>query len=202
MARPARVGDSILNTIGDTPLVRIRKMNPEPGVVIFAKLEGFNPMGSVKERIALRIVEEGERRGELRPGMTLLESSSGNTGIGLALVGAAKGYPVVVTMAQKVSVERRQILRALGAEDLAPLDRHLLRHGDHHRIALRGAHEREAYPGVPARGLEKGHAGPELAPSLPLLDDPQGDPLLDAPHGVEPLELGEDHHSRLRVHFP
>jgi cysteine synthase len=107
--------DSILETIGNTPLVRIRRMSPMPDVEILAKVEGFNPMGSVKERIALRIVEEGERRGELRPGMTLLESSSGNTGIGLALVGAVKGYPVVVTMARRVSVERRQILHALGA---------------------------------------------------------------------------------------
>jgi len=85
-------------------------------VRLWAKVEGFNPMGSVKERIALRIVEEAERRGTLRPGMTLLESSSGNTGIGLAMIGAVKGYPVLITMAQKVSVERRQILRALGAE--------------------------------------------------------------------------------------
>jgi cysteine synthase B len=108
--------DSILETIGNTPLVRVRRMCPEPGVVLYAKIEGFNPMGSVKERIALRIVEEAERRGDLKRGMTLLESSSGNTGIGLAIVGAVKGYPVVVTMAQKVSVERRQILRALGAE--------------------------------------------------------------------------------------
>ena len=113
---PPRVCESILETIGNTPLVRIRRMNPEPDAVILAKLEGFNPMGSVKERIALRIVEEAERRGELKPGMTLLESSSGNTGIGLAMVGSVKGYPVVITMAQKVSVERRQILRALGAE--------------------------------------------------------------------------------------
>ena len=116
MDRSVRALDSILEAIGETPLVRIRRMNPEPEVTIFAKLEGWNPMGSVKERIALRIVEEAERRGELRRGMTLLESSSGNTGIGLAMVGAVKGYPVVVTMAQKVSVERRQILRALGAE--------------------------------------------------------------------------------------
>ncbi|MBI1951867.1 MAG: cysteine synthase family protein [Acidobacteria bacterium] len=116
MEPPPRACDSILETIGNTPLVRIRRINPEPGVVIHAKLEGFNPMGSVKERIALRIVEEAERRGDLRPGMTLLESSSGNTGIGLAMVGSVKGYPVVITMAQKVSVERRQILRALGAE--------------------------------------------------------------------------------------
>ena len=113
---PPRVCESILETVGNTPLVRIRRMNPEPNAVILAKLEGFNPMGSVKERIALRIVEEAERRGELKPGMTLLESSSGNTGIGLAMVGSVKGYPVVITMAQKVSVERRQILRALGAE--------------------------------------------------------------------------------------
>ena len=113
---PPRVCESILETIGNTPLVRIRRMNPEPNAVILAKLEGFNPMGSVKERIALRIVEEAERRGDLKPGMTLLESSSGNTGIGLAMVGSVKGYPVVITMAQKVSVERRQILRALGAE--------------------------------------------------------------------------------------
>ncbi|MFQ5877624.1 MAG: PLP-dependent cysteine synthase family protein [Acidobacteriota bacterium] len=116
MDRASRVIESILDTIGDTPLVRIRRMNPEPGVTLYAKLEGFNPMGSVKERIALRIVEEAERRGELKPGMVLLESSSGNTGIGVAMVGAVKGYPVVITMAQKVSVERRQILRALGAE--------------------------------------------------------------------------------------
>jgi cysteine synthase len=107
--------DSILDTVGRTPLVLLRRLNPHPGVRVWAKLEGFNPMGSVKERIALRIVEEAERQGALRPGMTLLESSSGNTGIGLAMVGAVKGYPVVITMAQKVSRERRQILHALGA---------------------------------------------------------------------------------------
>ncbi len=83
--------DSILGVVGCTPLVRIRRMNPEPGTSIVAKLEGFNPLGSVKERIALRIVEQAERRGILNPGMTLLESSSGNTGIGLARVGAVKG---------------------------------------------------------------------------------------------------------------
>lgn len=116
MTEPRAASDSILETVGNTPLVRIRRMNPEPGVTLYAKLEGFNPMGSVKERIALRIVEEAEKRGALRPGMTILESSSGNTGIGLAMVGAVKGYPVVIAMARKVSVERRQILRALGAE--------------------------------------------------------------------------------------
>src|SRR5262245_11859101 len=107
--------DSILGTIGRTPLVLLRRLHPHPDVRVWAKLEGFNPMGSVKERIALRIVEEAERTGALRDGMTLLESSSGNTGIGLAMVGAVKGYPVVIVMAQKVSRERRQILHALGA---------------------------------------------------------------------------------------
>jgi cysteine synthase len=108
--------DSILGTIGDTPLVLLGRLNRVPGARVWAKLEGFNPMGSVKERIALHIVEEGERRGDLRAGMTLLESSSGNTGIGLAMVGAVKGYRVVITMPRKVSVERRRILHALGAE--------------------------------------------------------------------------------------
>jgi cysteine synthase len=107
--------DSILGAVGGTPLILLKRLNPHPEVRVWAKLEGFNPMGSVKERIALRIVEEGERRGTLRPGMTLLESSSGNTGIGLAMVGAVKGYAVVITMARKVSRERRQILEALGA---------------------------------------------------------------------------------------
>ena len=116
MSSGLRAFDSVLECVGGTPLVRIRRMNPESGVTLYAKLEGDNPMGSVKERIALKIVEAAEERGELKPGMTLLESSSGNTGIGLAMVGAVKGYPVVITMAQKVSVERRQLLRALGAE--------------------------------------------------------------------------------------
>jgi cysteine synthase len=107
---------SICETVGQTPLVRIRRMWTRPGVEILAKLEGFNPMGSVKDRIAVWMVERAERSGELKPGMTLVESSSGNTGIGLAMVGAAKGYPVLITMAKKVSVERRQIMRALGAE--------------------------------------------------------------------------------------
>jgi cysteine synthase len=115
MNRAPRVCDSILDAIGRTPLVRLRRLLPDSEVTLFAKIEGLNPLGSVKERIALRIVEEAEKRGDLRPGMTLLESSSGNTGIGLAMVGAVKGYPVVITMARKVTVERRQMLHALGA---------------------------------------------------------------------------------------
>jgi cysteine synthase len=108
--------ENVLQTIGNTPLVRIQKIWKNPAVEIWAKLEGQNPMGSVKERPALYIVEAGEKDGSLRHGMTILESSSGNTGIGLALVGAVKGYPVTIVMPQKVSMERRKILHALGAE--------------------------------------------------------------------------------------
>lgn len=108
--------NNVLDTIGNTPLVRIQKIWQHPSIQIWAKLEGQNPMGSVKERPALYIVEAGEKDGGLRRGMTILESSSGNTGIGLALVGAVKGYPVTIVMPQKVSVERRKVLRALGAE--------------------------------------------------------------------------------------
>jgi len=113
-----RVRESILETVGATPLVRIRRLNPHRarGVEILAKLEGLNPLGSVKERIALAMVEAAEREGRLHPGMTVVESSSGNTGIGLAMVCAVKGYPLLVTMSEKASLERRKILRALGAE--------------------------------------------------------------------------------------
>lgn len=108
--------DNILQTIGNTPLVRIRRIWSDPRVEIWAKLEGQNPVGSVKERPALYMVEAAEKDGTLKPGMTILESSSGNTGIGLALVGAVKGYPVTIVMPQKVSIERRKVLKALGAE--------------------------------------------------------------------------------------
>jgi cysteine synthase A len=106
--------ESILDTIGRTPVVRIRRLAP-PGVRLFVKVEGANPLGSVKDRLALGIIEDAERRGELRPGQTVIEATSGNTGIGLAMVCAAKGYPLVVTMAENFSVERRKIMRFLGA---------------------------------------------------------------------------------------
>ena len=108
--------ENILETIGRTPLVRINRIWQHPSVTIWAKIEGANPMGSVKERPALFIVEGAERDGTLKKGMTILESSSGNTGIGLALVGCVKGYPVTIVMPQKVSIERRKLLKALGAE--------------------------------------------------------------------------------------
>ena len=106
--------DNILDTIGNTPLVRLGKLAPQ-GVNLYGKVESFNPMGSVKDRIALSIIERAEQSGELRPGQTVIEATSGNTGIGLAMVCARKGYPLVVTMAENFSVERRKLLRFLGA---------------------------------------------------------------------------------------
>jgi cysteine synthase len=107
--------DSILDTIGNTPLVRLQRLAP-PGVNLYVKVEAFNPMGSVKDRMARAIIEDAERRGALRPGQTVVEATSGNTGIGLAMVCAQKGYPLVVTMAENFSVERRKLLRFLGAQ--------------------------------------------------------------------------------------
>lgn len=106
--------DSILGTIGDTPLVKLRKLAPA-GVNVYVKLESFNPMGSVKDRMALAVIEAAERSGELRPGQTVIEATSGNTGIGLAMVCAERGYPLVIVMAENFSLERRKMLRFLGA---------------------------------------------------------------------------------------
>ncbi|MBS1124072.1 MAG: cysK, partial [Deltaproteobacteria bacterium] len=107
--------ESILETIGRTPVVRIRKLAP-PHVNLFVKVEAFNPMGSIKDRLALGVIEDAERTGRLRPGQTVIEATSGNTGIGLAMVCAQKGYPLVVTMAENFSVERRKMMRFLGAK--------------------------------------------------------------------------------------
>ncbi|NDW01503.1 cysteine synthase A [Yangia sp. PrR002] len=106
---------SILETIGNTPIVRINRLAPE-GVELYVKLEAFNPMSSVKDRLALGIIEAAERDGSLKPGQTVIEATSGNTGIGLAMVCAAKGYPLVVTMAESFSIERRKLMRFLGAK--------------------------------------------------------------------------------------
>src|SRR6478672_655091 len=107
--------ESILETVGDTPTIRINNLAPA-GVTIFVKAEFFNPASSVKDRLALNIIEEAERSGALRPGQTVVEATSGNTGIGLAMVCAQKGYPLVVTMADSFSVERRKLMRMLGAK--------------------------------------------------------------------------------------
>jgi cysteine synthase A len=105
----------ILETVGNTPVVRINRLTPQ-GVNLFVKIEAFNPLGSVKDRLALGVIEAAEKSGELKPGQTVIEATSGNTGIGLAMVCAAKGYPLVVTMAEPFSVERRKLMRFLGAK--------------------------------------------------------------------------------------
>jgi len=107
--------ENILETIGRTPAVKINRLAPE-GIRLYVKAESFNPMSSVKDRLALGVIEDAEKSGALKPGQTVVEATSGNTGIGLAMVCAAKGYPLVVTMAESFSVERRKILRFLGAK--------------------------------------------------------------------------------------
>jgi cysteine synthase B len=108
--------ESVLDTIGDTPMVDVSRLSPNPHVRIVAKLEGQNPAGSVKDRIALAMVEEAEKDGRLSPGQTILEPSSGNTGIALAMIARLKGYPLKVVLPENVSVERRQLLEVFGAE--------------------------------------------------------------------------------------
>jgi cysteine synthase A len=107
--------ESILDTIGDTPCVQVKNLAPDH-VRLYVKAEFFNPAGSVKDRLAISIIEEAERSGELKPGQTVVEATSGNTGVGLAMVCAAKGYPFVATMPTSVSIERRKLMRFFGAK--------------------------------------------------------------------------------------
>lgn len=111
-----QVKDSILDCIGSTPMVRINNIFNSPDVNIFAKLEGFNPSGSIKDRIAVKMIEQAEREGRLKPGQTIIEPTSGNTGIALAVVGIIKGYPVEIVMSEAVSVERRKMIKAYGGK--------------------------------------------------------------------------------------
>jgi cysteine synthase len=106
---------NILETVGRTPVVRINRLGPA-GIDLYVKIEAFNPLGSVKDRLALGVIEAAEQSGELKPGQTVIEATSGNTGIGLAMVWAQKGYPLVLTMAESFSVERRKLMRFLGAK--------------------------------------------------------------------------------------
>lgn len=117
----------ILGLIGNTPLVRINKLCSEDNAEVWAKLEGYNPGGSVKDRIALSMIEAAEKEGRLKPGGTIVEPTSGNTGIGLAMVSAVKGYRLILTMSERMSLERRYILQAYGAElVLTPGERGML----------------------------------------------------------------------------
>ncbi len=111
----ARRYANILETVGNTPVVKINRLAPAD-VNLYVKVEAFNPLGSVKDRLALGVIEAAEKSGELKPGQTVIEATSGNTGIGLAMVCAQKGYPLVVTMAESFSVERRRLMRFLGAK--------------------------------------------------------------------------------------
>jgi len=111
----AGIYENILATVGNTPIVRLNKIGPD-GVNVYVKIESFNPMGSVKDRLALGVIEDAEKSGALQPGQTVIEATSGNTGIGLAMVCAHKGYPLVVTMAESFSIERRRMMRFLGAK--------------------------------------------------------------------------------------
>src|ERR1035438_6118881 len=110
-----RTYQSIVETIGNTPVVRINRLAPSH-VDLYVKVEAFNPLGSVKDRLALGVIEAAEKSGALKPGQTVIEATSGNTGIGLAMVCAQKGYPLVITMAETFSVERRKLMRFLGAK--------------------------------------------------------------------------------------
>jgi len=110
------IGEHILQLIGNTPMVKINKLNPNRGVTIYAKLEGNNPTGSIKDRIALKMIEQAEAEGTLKKGKTIIEPTSGNTGIGLAMIGAVKGYDVEIVMSSAVSVERQKMIKAFGAK--------------------------------------------------------------------------------------
>lgn len=110
----SRTNENILQTIGNTPMVRINKLNPNPSTTIYAKLEGYNPTGSVKDRIALHMIEQAEEEGKLRNGKIIIEPTSGNTGVALAMIGAVKGYDVEIVMSEAVSIERVQMIRAFG----------------------------------------------------------------------------------------
>ena len=107
--------NNILETIGNTPLVRINRMLQKPGVEIYAKLEGFNPTGSVKDRIALKMIQQAQEEGKLTPGKTIIEATSGNTGIALAMIGTILGYEVEIVMSEAVSIERQKMIKAFGA---------------------------------------------------------------------------------------
>lgn len=108
--------ENVLQTIGNTPLVKISRLNPNNDVTIYAKVEGTNPTGSIKDRIALRMIQQAEADGSLKKGKTIIEPTSGNTGIALAMIGAVKGYDVEIVMSEAVSEERRKIIRAFGAK--------------------------------------------------------------------------------------
>jgi cysteine synthase B len=124
MISSKNIGKTVIDLIGNTPMVRINKLNPNPHTIIYAKLEGNNPGGSIKDRIALKMIEQAESEGELVKGKTIIEATSGNTGISLAMIGVAKGYNVEIVMSEAVSIERRKMIKAFGGNViLTPADK-------------------------------------------------------------------------------
>ena len=116
MVKERNVAENILGLIGNTPLVKINRIKPNPNVTIYAKLEGNNPGGSIKDRIALKMIEQAESEGALLKGKTIIEPTSGNTGISLAMLSVVKGYDLEIVMSEAVSIERRKMLKAFGAK--------------------------------------------------------------------------------------
>ena len=163
--RPAPVVDSLLDLIGETPILALRNIPNPAGARVWVKAENLNPGGSVKDRICIAMIEDAERQGRLRPGQTVVEPTSGNTGIGLCLVCAKKGFPLVLTMPESMSLERRQLLQAYGAElVLTPADQSMQ---GAMRAAEKIAEEREAFmpqqfanPSNPA--VHETKTGPEI----------------------------------------
>ena len=155
-----RYGD-IVQAIGNTPLVELKRLSPKPGVRIWAKLESHNPTGSIKDRVARSMIEDAEEKGAIGPGQTILEPTSGNTGISLAMICSRKGYPLKVVMPDNVTPERTQLLRMYGAEIVySPGDAGLQRRGRQgagdgrgRRLVLHALPVRQ--PGQPARALQR-----------------------------------------------
>ena len=164
---------NILETVGNTPVVRINRLAP-PEINLFVKIEAFNPLGSVKDRLALGVIEDAEKNGRLKPGQTVVEATSGNTGIGLAMVCAQKGHPLVVTMAETFSVERRKLMRFLGARVvLTPAA------GRGVGMVAKAAELAEAHGWFQTRQFEN-EANPDMhsrTTAREILDDFEGEPL-------------------------
>ena len=207
--------------IGHTPLLELTHIEKEQQLPahIIAKLEYFNPAGSVKDRIAKKMIDDAEEKGLLKEGSVIIEPTSGNTGIGLAAVAAAKGYRIIIVMPETMIVERRQLMKAYGAEllcqlvglgngtlhalgtlaehqlgtvslhQLAALHAHGLGHHDDDAVALGGCHSSQTDAGVAGGRLDDDGAGLELAGSLGVIDHGLGDTVLDGAGGVEVFQL-------------
>jgi len=165
---------NLVELIGNTPLVEMPRLSPRQGIRLFAKLEGQNPSGSLKDRIALYMVERAEKRGDLRPGMTLLEATSGNTGVALAMIARIKGYPIKVVMPDNVSIERTLVMRAFGAQ-VVHTDGARYTDGAIERMAAMAAEDPSCFPVSQFANQDNPLAhyettGPEILRDMPEMD--------------------------------